>query len=114
MGPNGGGEPSGDLAAAIATNFGSFDKFLAQFKAAGGAVEGSGWVLLVKNQATGSLDILTAEKHQNLTQWVNTPLLVCDVWEHAYYLKYQNKRAAYLEAFVNVINWDDVAKRFAA
>jgi Fe-Mn family superoxide dismutase len=114
MGPNGGGEPTGALADAINTRFGGFDKFIAQFKAAGGAVEGSGWVLLTKNQTTGQLDILTAEKHQNLTQWVNVPLLVCDVWEHAYYLKYQNKRAAYLEAFTNVINWENVSKRFEA
>ena len=112
MGPNGGGEPSGALADAINSQFGSFDSFISHFKAAGGAVEGSGWVLLVKNNSTGALEILTSEKHQNLTQWVVTPLLVCDVWEHAYYLKYQNKRAAYLDAFVNVINWDDVAKRF--
>lgn len=112
MGPNGGGEPSGALADAINAKFGSFDAFMKQFKAAGGAVEGSGWVLLVKNNSTGDLEILTAEKHQNLTQWVVTPLLVCDVWEHAYYLKYQNQRGAYLEAFANVINWEDVAKRF--
>ena len=85
-----------------------------QFKAAGGAVEGSGWVMLVMNTETKSLEILTAEKHQNLTQWVVAPLLVCDVWEHAYYLKYQNKRADYLTAFTNVINWADVAKRFEA
>ena len=111
MGPNGGGEPSGALADAINRDFGSFDKFMAQFKAAGGAVEGSGWVLLVQNNESKKLDILTAEKHQNLTQWVVSPLLVCDVWEHAYYLNYQNKRAAYLDAFANVINWDDVAGR---
>ena len=113
MSPNGGGQPSGELASAIDKKFGNFDNFMAQFKAAGGAVEGSGWVLLVKNNKTNDLEILTSEKHHNLTQWVVTPLLVCDVWEHAYYLKYQNKRAAYLEAFQNVINWEDVAKRFA-
>ncbi len=112
MGPDGGGQPEGALADAITARFGSFDAFAAQFKAAGGAVEGSGWVILAQNNETGALDILTAEKHQNLTQWVNTPLLVCDVWEHAYYLKYQNKRPDYLSAFMNVINWKDVAKRF--
>lgn len=111
-GPKGGGKPSGALLDAIESKFKSFDNFLAHFKAAGGAVEGSGWVLLVKNDMTGELEILTSEKHQNLTQWVVTPLLVCDVWEHAYYLKYQNNRGAYIEAFTKVINWDDVAKRF--
>ncbi len=114
MSPNGGGQPSGDLADAINKNFGSFEAFLAQFKAAGLAVEGSGWVLLVHNGADKTLQILQAEKHQDLTQWVVTPLLVCDVWEHAYYLKYQNNRGAYLEAFPNVINWEDVAKRLAS
>jgi Fe-Mn family superoxide dismutase len=112
MGPEGGGTPNGDLATAINARFGSFDSFMAQFKAAGAAVEGSGWVLLVQNNVTKALDILTAEKHQNLTQWVVTPILVLDVWEHAYYLKYQNARAAYIDAFTKVINWKDVAKRF--
>lgn len=112
MGPNGGGQPTGALAEAISTRFGSYDSFMAQFKAAGGAVEGSGWVILAFNNETKALEILTAEKHQNLTQWVVTPLLVCDVWEHAYYLKYQNKRGDYLSAFTQVINWADVQKRF--
>lgn len=112
MSPDGGGEPTGALAEAISKQFGGFEKFLAQFKAAGAAVEGSGWVMLTCQPCCGRLEILTAEKHQNLSQWVSAPLLVCDVWEHAYYLKYQNKRAAYLEAFCNVINWKDVEKRF--
>jgi superoxide dismutase, Fe-Mn family len=114
MSPQGGGTPTGALADAIASRFGSYESFLAHFKAAGSAVEGSGWVLLVKNNMTGTLDILTAEKHQDLSQWVVTPLLVCDVWEHAYYLKYQNNRAAYIEAFTKLINWNDVSKRFQA
>lgn len=112
MTPNCGGQPSGALAKAIESCFGSFASFMAHFKAAGAAVEGSGWVLLVKNTMTKSLEILTAEKHQDLSQWVVSPLLVCDVWEHAYYLKYQNNRGAYLDAFTNVINWKDVEKRF--
>ncbi len=112
MAPNAGGHATGKLAEAIDKKFGSFDKFISQFKAAGTAVEGSGWVLLTHNGMTSELEILTAEKHQDLAQWVSYPLLACDVWEHAYYLKYQNKRAAYLEGFVNVINWADVSKRF--
>lgn len=112
MSPNGGGEPTGVLRDAITAKFGSVDKFIAHFKAAGAAVEGSGWVILVKNQMTGALDILTAEKHQDLTQWVVTPILACDVWEHAYYLKYQNNRGAYLDAFIKLINWNDVTARF--
>ena len=111
MGPGCGGKPDGALLSALSGRFGSFENFMAHFKAAGTAVEGSGWVLLVRNNMTKALDILTAEKHQNLTQWVVTPLLVCDVWEHAYYLKYQNNRAAYLDAFTNVINWQDVTRR---
>ena len=114
MSPNGGGEPSGKLMDGINRRFGSFQKFMAQFKAAGAQVEGSGWVLLVNNLMTRNLEILTAEKHQDLGQWVTVPLLVCDVWEHAYYLKYQNRRAEYLEAFTNVINWNDVSDRYSA
>ncbi len=106
-----GGLPSPELKKAIDSKFGSFDAFMAHFKAAGAAVEGSGWVLLVQNTMTKALEILTAEKHQDLSQWVVTPLLACDVWEHAYYLKYQNNRGAYIEAFTKVINWNDVSKR---
>ena len=112
MGPNGGGKPEGALLKQIEKDFGSYEKFVAQFKAASTAVEGSGWGLLVKNHAVGKLEVLTAEKHGNLTQWVVEPILALDVWEHAYYLKYQNKRAAYVEAFFNVINWRDVEARF--
>ena len=112
MSPNGGGEPKGALADAISKKFGSFASFIAHFKAAATAVEASGWALLVQNNTSGELEILTSEKHQNLSQWVVTPLLVLDVWEHAYYLKYQNNRAAYVEAFTKVINWDDVSARF--
>ncbi len=113
MGPQKGGEPSGDLASQITKDFGSFEAFKKQFTAAAGAVEGSGWAMLVWEPTAGQLEVLTAEKHQNLTQWGVRPLLVLDVWEHAYYLKYQNKRAAYVEAWWNVVNWSDVAARFA-
>jgi len=116
MAPPGSGpaEPEGDLAAQIAKDFGSFEAFKAHFSAAAGAVEGSGWALLVWEPNAGQLEVLTAEKHQNLTQWGVVPLLVLDVWEHAYYLKYQNNRGAYVNAWWNVVNWADVAERFAA
>lgn len=112
MSPNGGGEPTGPFRQQIEKDFGTYDAFAAQFKAATTAVEGSGWGLLVWNPVVEKLEVLTSEKHHNLTQWVTVPLLVLDVWEHAYYLRYQNKRAAYVEAFFNVINWEDVATRW--
>lgn len=105
--------PDGALAEAIDRNFGSFDAFKAQFVAASIAVEGSGWGILAYRPADDSLVILTAEKHQNLTQWGVVPLLVLDVWEHAYYLKYQNRRGEYVKNFFNIVNWDDVAARYA-
>lgn len=112
MKPNGGGAPTGALADAINRDFGSFEAFKAQFLAAANAVEGSGWAILAcRCDQSNQLVILQSEKHQNLTQWGVVPLLVLDVWEHAYYLRYQNKRAEYTKAFMNVINWDDVASR---
>jgi Fe-Mn family superoxide dismutase len=104
--------PDGALAAAIDRDFGSFDAFKAQFAAASNAVEGSGWGILAYRPADQALVILTAEKHQNLTQWGVVPLLVLDVWEHAYYLKYQNRRGEYVSNFFSIINWDDVATRY--
>ena len=104
--------PEGALAAAIDRDFGSFDAFKAQFIAASAAVEGSGWGILAYRPVDDALLILTAEKHQNLTQWGVVPLLVLDVWEHAYYLKYQNRRGEYVKSFFNIINWDDVAERY--
>lgn len=116
MAPAGSGPsaPQGDLGAQITKDFGSVDAFKAHFTAAAGAVEGSGWALLAWEPNAGQLVVLTAEKHQNLTQWGVVPLLVLDVWEHAYYLKYQNNRGAYVNAWWNVVNWADVAERFAA
>lgn len=104
--------PEGSLAQAIDRDFGSFDAFKAQFTSASIAVEGSGWGILAYRPADDSLVILTAEKHQNLTQWGVVPLLVLDVWEHAYYLKYQNRRGEYVKNFFSIINWDDVASRY--
>ena len=112
MSPKGGGEPKGALAKAMNSAFGSFEKFVTQFSAAANQVEGSGWAILAFEPLGKKLVILQAEKHQNLTQWGVIPLLALDVWEHAYYLKYQNRRGDYVKAFFNVINWEDVAKRY--
>jgi superoxide dismutase, Fe-Mn family len=114
MWPGGRGKPSEDLAAAIEASFGSQEKMLAQFAAATKAVEGSGWGLLVWGPATQRLAILTAEKHQNLTVWGCVPILVVDVWEHAYYLKYQNKRPDYVDAVLKILDWEGANKRFEA
>lgn len=108
------GKPSGALMQAIDRDFGGFDPFWAQLAAATKGVEGSGWGILAWNPLFRRLVILQAEKHENLTQWGAIPLLVIDVWEHAYYLKYQNLRADYVDAFIKVVNWDDVAARFTA
>jgi len=115
-GKGGGGAPEGALAEQIARDFGSFEAFAKQFSAAAGAVEGGGWALLVWQGAPGQskLEVLMTEKHQVNTQWTSDPLLVLDVWEHAYYLKYQNRRPEYVKAFWNVVNWKDVAARFEA
>ncbi len=113
MSPDGGGAPQGDLAKLIDKDFESFEAFKKQFSAATAAVEGSGWGLLVWNPYSSTLEIMTAEKHQDLAIWGVTPLLVCDVWEHAYYLKYQNKRPAWIEAWWNLVNWKDVEARLS-
>ncbi len=112
MSPKGGGAPSGELAKAMGAAFGSFEAFQTAFSTAATRVEGSGWGILAFEPLGRRLVVLQAEKHQNLTQWGATPLLVLDVWEHAYYLKYQNKRADYIKAFWNVVNWGDVAARY--
>ena len=112
LSPDGGGAPSGDLAAAIDSAFGSFDDFKEQFKSGGIGQFGSGWVWLVKD-GDGVAIVSTANQDSPLTDG-KTPLLGADVWEHAYYLKYQNKRPDYLDAFWNVVNWDYVAERFAS
>ena len=112
MNPHGGGEPTGELMNAIEKSFGSFNQFKAQFTEAANAVEGSGWAILVWSPRARRLEILQAEKHQNLSQWDVLPLLVLDVWEHAYYLKYQNKRKDYIENWWHIVNWPEVEKRF--
>jgi Fe-Mn family superoxide dismutase len=113
MKPNGGGEPSGALADTIKNDFGSYDAFKALFMATANAVEGSGWAILAYNKSNDRLVVLQAEKHENLTQWGVDPILVLDVWEHAYYLKYQNKRPDWTKAFMeNLVNWDDVSDRY--
>lgn len=112
MQPGGGGSAQGILAERITKDFGSFDNFQKHFTAAAVAVEGSGWTLLVWSPYFGELEILQAENNQNLTQWGVIPLLTVDVWEHAYYLKYQNKRDDWVEAWWNLVNWEDVLKRF--
>ncbi|OEF99206.1 superoxide dismutase [Vulcanibacillus modesticaldus] len=114
MKPNGGGEPTGPIAEQITKDFGSFEAFKKQLTAATVAVEGSGWGILAWDPTSEKLVILQTEKHQNLTQWGVMPLYVMDVWEHAYYLKYQNMRAAFVDNLWNLTNWDDINKRFEA
>jgi superoxide dismutase, Fe-Mn family len=111
MGPNGGGEPSGKLADAIRSAFGDFEKFKEAFNAAGVARFGSGWVWLVNEG--GKLAITsTANQDNPLMEGKAPPILGNDVWEHAYYLKYQNRRPDYLKAWWNTVNWSEVEKRF--
>ena len=109
-----GGQPAGMLAKAINTEFGSYDKFKAHLIAASTAVEASGWGMLAYHPGTKKLMILQCENHQKLTAWGVQPLLLLDVFEHAYYLKYQNRRAEYLNNLFTIINWDNVAARFDA
>lgn len=116
MSPNGGGEPTGELADAIKSTFGSFAEFKALFAKAGATQFGSGWAWLVVN--AGKLEVCATPNQDNpLMPGVcngGTPILGMDVWEHAYYLKFQNRRADYINAFFNVINWNQVAENFKA
>ena len=115
MKPGGGGAPSGELAAAIEKQFGSFDAFKGLFLSAANSVEGSGWGVLACCPMTNTLAVLQAEKHENFAVWGLVPILVLDVWEHAYYLKYQNRRPDWTKTFMgNLLNWGDVAERYAA
>jgi len=109
---SGGGSPSGELAAAIDETFGSFDEFKSQFAAAAGTRFGSGWGWLCFDGK--SLHVESTANQDNPLMNGHTPILGIDVWEHAYYLNYQNRRPDYVQAFFNVVNWDAVAERFAA
>jgi len=115
MSPNGGGEPAGDLLDAINSNFGSFDSFKETFNNAAATRFGSGWAWLIKNDS-GKLIVASTPNQDNplmdIAEVKGRPILGLDVWEHAYYLKYQNRRPDYISAFWNVVNWEEVASRF--
>ena len=111
LSPDGGGEPGGEIGSAIADAFGSFDAFKDQFKEAGIGQFGSGWAWLVHDGS--GLAVAKTPNQDSPVSSGQTPLLGCDVWEHAYYLKYQNKRPDYIDAFWNVVNWDYVGQRLA-
>ena len=117
MSPNGGGTPSGELADAINAAYGSFDKFKEEFSKAAATRFGSGWAWLCVHKG-GKVEVCSSPNQDNpLMPNVGcggTPILGLDVWEHAYYLNYQNRRPDYIAAFFNVINWDEVSKRYAA
>ena len=112
MSPDGGGEPSGDLASAIESSFGSFSDFQGKFKDAGVNQFGSGWSWLV-HDGSGLAVVSTANQDNPLSDG-KTPLLGVDVWEHSYYLKYQNQRPAYIDAWWNVVHWDKVEERYSS
>ena len=111
MGPDGGGEPTGEVATAIDEAFGSFKEFKDKFAEACITQFGSGWAWLVVNN--GSLEVINRPNQDAPIMDGLTPILGCDVWEHAYYLSYQNKRPDYIDAWWNTVNWDEVNRRFA-
>ena len=117
MKKDGGGDPAGELGEAINKAFGSFDDFKKKFEDAGATRFGSGWAWLIVKE-DGSLAITSTPNQDNplmdIAEEKGTPILGCDVWEHAYYLKYQNKRPDYLSAFWNVVNWDEVANNYSS
>ncbi len=116
MGPDAGGDPTGDVGAAIDDAFGSYENFKTEFSNAAATRFGSGWAWLIVN-GEGKLEVTSSPNQDNplmdVAEKKGTPILGLDVWEHAYYLKYQNKRPDYISAFFNVINWDEVNRRFA-
>ncbi len=111
MSPDGGGRPTGALGDALASEFGSFEQFQEQFSAAAVGVFGSGWAWLTVDD--GKLQIETTANQDSPLSRGRTPILGLDVWEHAYYLKYQNRRPDYVSAFFHVLNWEEVARRFS-
>ncbi|WP_291964413.1 superoxide dismutase [Maribacter sp.] len=117
LSPNGGGKPSGELATAIDSAFGSFEEFKNKFTAAAGTRFGSGWAWLCVHEG-GKVEVCSTPNQDNPlmpgVECGGQPILGLDVWEHAYYLNYQNKRPEYIEAFFNIINWDEVSKRYAS
>lgn len=117
IGPNGGGEPSGELAEAINSKFGSFAAFKEEFNNAAATQFGSGWAWLSVG-SSGQLQVSSTPNQDNpvmdVAEVQGTPILGLDVWEHAYYLNYQNRRPDYIGAFWNVVNWEEVSKRYAA
>lgn len=112
LGPNGGGEPNGELGQAIKEAFGSFEEFKEQFSKTAITTFGSGWAWLVKN-SDGSLSLSSTSNAGTPLTEGQTPLLTCDVWEHAYYIDFRNARPKYVETFWNLVNWEFVAKNFA-
>jgi len=112
MGPKAGGQPGGKLADAIKSAFGSFESFKEKFNAAGATRFGSGWAWLIKDGA-GKLDVISTANQDSPIMEGKSPVMGLDVWEHAYYLKYQNRRPDYMAAWWNVVNWAEIEKRFA-
>ncbi|ODN43899.1 superoxide dismutase [Piscirickettsia litoralis] len=112
LGPKGGSEPSGELLAAINAKFGSFESFKEEFTKTAVTTFGSGWGWLVKNQA-GELELVSTSNAGNPMTEGKTPLMTCDVWEHAYYIDYRNARPKFLDAFWALVNWDFVAENFS-
>lgn len=114
LSPEGGDKPEGELAAAIDDAFGSFDAFRDHFTAAATTIQGSGWAILAYEPIGGNIVIEQMYDQQNGAPVATTPLLMLDMWEHAFYLDYQNVKADYVKAFWNIVNWADVSARFAA
>ena len=112
MGPNAGGEPTGAIAQIISDNFGDFETFKQKFNDAGAKQFGSGWVWLVRT-SDGKFEVTSTPNQDSPTTQGHYPIMGNDVWEHAYYLKYQNRRADYLTAWWNVVNWDEINRRLA-